>query len=914
MLTPSSAGADQPASRTDRATWGRDGRPGTAHGAPEPDPEAFGAIGTALAAADPAVADLVDAERQRRRHSLQLIAAENVCSPAVLEALASPLAWKTAEGQPGHRFHSGCELADEVERLAEARATEVFGARQAWTQPLSGSLANLICFRAVLRYLGRPAGGLTVLTMDLDQGGHLSHGSPPNVSRSLLGEVVGYGVDPDTGRLDPDQVAKRAEEVRPDLLICGTSAYPRELDVAAFRRIADDCGALLLVDMAHIAGLVAAGVHPSPIPHADLVTCSTYKAGGPRGGLVLAGDHADAQLLTEVSRAVFPGVQGTPDLGSVTAKAVFLGEAATEPYREDQRRIVANARRLGEELADRGHPLATGGTDNHLLLVDVVTGLDTTGAAAEDALARGGIYVNRNLLPYDPLPATVGSGIRLGTNTVTRTGMGPDHMAEVARLVDAVLCHGPTADRRAEVAELVGAFPVGPAASPALARSEPALARSEPAVARSEPRRTVFTNGVFDLFHDGHARLLERAAAQGDRLVVGVASDASCAASKRPPLQSWQVRAERVLAEPGVDAVLETPWSVDLTRGFYAEHGIDLHVQGDAGSSYPVAEELGILRILGRTEGISTSKLVAILETDESELLEGGALNDVRRVVFEGEPYVVKHGGRTVARRYPVELPDHRTRDEHRALLAFRSRVPDPSVLVEPVWHDGDALLILRSAPPEATTLEARLAAGDWDEALLTQVVDAAGELHDATRDDEDLETTFRDTAGFTSIKLDLQARGATDDPALAPQVRTFVDRSHQQHARVLLHGDLAPKNVLCFDEGFWLIDLEEAGWGDPALDVGYLCAHLLLAGLRDDVDASAVPIVRRLARRYLTGRLDTDVDLPARIGTWAGVFLLSRLDSAAPATDLDEASRRRVRRRAERLLRDPAVFWRDVS
>ncbi len=878
---------------------------------------------------DPELAGLLAAEVARRRRTIQLIAAENVSSPMVREAQASALSWKTAEGRPGRRFHSGCEVADEVERLAESRAASAFGARRAWVQPLSGSLANLIAFQAIQRRTQRGVGGLTVLAMGLDQGGHLSHGAPPSMTRDVLGKVHTYDVDPASGLLDLETIAEQAAAVRPDLLICGASSYPRTLDIAAFGAIAAEVGALLLVDMAHISGLVAAGVHPSPVRHAQLVTCSTYKAGGPRGGLLLAGDLADDQLLAEVDRAVFPGVQGTPDLGSVAAKATFFAELSTPAYHGTQRAIVENARHLAEGLRERGHVLAAGGTDTHMVLADVRRGLGLSGADAEVALAEAGVLVNRNLLPFDPSDARTTSAIRLGTNTVTRVGMAAAEMAEVVDVLDAVLRQGPKPAHRERVAELAERFPIAPAtvAAPTAVAAAPGVPDVRTTTSTgTRTSRTVFTNGVFDLFHDGHARLLERARAEGDRLIVGVSSDASNAARKRPPLQGWRTRAARVAADPHVDAVLETPWSVDLTEAFYAQHGIDLQVQGDAGSDFGVAEELGILKVIGRTEGISTSKLIAILEAGEGELLAGGALNDVRRVTFEGERFVVKHGSRSVARAFPIPLPDRRTADEYRAITDLRAvagtadgdRRLTPAMLVEPVWFDGTDLLILRSAPEGAEPLSSLLARGEWPHATLEGVVDALAALHDRTRDDASLRAAHGDNAGFHRIKVEVQCRQATTDPALRERIHAFLETSLRQHARVLLHGDLAPKNVLVWQDRFLLIDFEESGYGDPALDVGYLAAHLLLDGAYGrtgptpphegtGVD-SRTEVERRtseLVRRYLVGDAlapsggrsgSTDPGLASRIARYLGLFLLSRCDSPAPARGLTGQQREQLR------------------
>ncbi|MCC5949135.1 MAG: phosphotransferase [Nitriliruptoraceae bacterium] len=430
----------------------------------------------------------------------------------------------------------------------------------------------------------------------------------------------------------------------------------------------------------------------------------------------------------------------------------------------------------------------------------------------------------------------------------------------------------------------------------------------EPEAHAREPR-TVFTNGVFDLFHDGHANLLRRAAAEGDRLIVGVSSDASNFARKRPPLQPWSVRAARVAEHPSVDEVLETPWSIDLTRAFYLEHGIDVQVQGDAGSDFGVAEELGLLKVIGRTQGISTTQLIALIEHGHGELLDGGQLNEVRRVHFEGEDFVIKDGHRRVARDYPIDLPARRIRDEHRAIVAFRSRLPDPRVVTEPVWTDGEDVLILRSAPRHAGALVDDLRAGKWDRSLLAGLVRHVRTMHEVTRDDEELRRGFARNPGYQDIKLGVQCREATDDPDLRPLVLAHLERSLEVQ-RVLLHGDLAPKNILCFDDRVMLIDFEESGYGDPALDVGYLFAHLLLAGIAGDRQDETTALLNDLLAVYLERPWVDDPELTDRIGAYIGTFLVSRLDSAAPARTLPAAVRPRVRALSGQLLREPRSLW----
>lgn len=408
---------------------------------------------------DPELAALLDAEDARRSHTIQLIASESISSESVLAVLGSTLSWKTAEGSQQRRYHSGCEVVDQIESLAESRAATLFGSERVWTQPLSGSLANVIAYRAMRSYLKLGSNTMRVLAMGLDQGGHLSHGSKPSITRSLLGEVRDYVVDATSGLLDLAAIEAQVADFEPHLIICGASSYPRTVDFSGFGRIAKKFDALLLADISHLVGLVVAGVHPSPVPHAHLVTCSTYKAGGPRGGIIVAGERSEGRLHDAVTRAVFPGVQGTPDFSSIGAKAAFFAEAAGEEFRATQRSVIANATALATALAKRGYRLATGGTDNHMVLVDVATSLDVDGATAESALADVGIYVNRNLLPFDPRGASTTSAVRLGVNTVSRQGMGCTEMEEIASLIDDTLRHRDSAGIRARVAGLAGRFP-----------------------------------------------------------------------------------------------------------------------------------------------------------------------------------------------------------------------------------------------------------------------------------------------------------------------------------------------------------------------------------------------------------------------------------------------------------------------
>lgn len=381
-----------------------------------------------LTTGDPVVAALIDRETSRQQGGLELIASENFASRAVLEAMGTTLTNKYAEGYPGKRYYGGCEVVDEIEQLAIDRAKALFGAEHANVQPHSGASANLLSYLAVL-----PPGG-RLLGMSLPHGGHLTHGASVNHSGQLW-DAAQYGVDPATGRIDLDQVRDLARSHRPGLIIAGGSAYARIIDFAGFRAIADEVGALLLVDMAHFAGLVAAGVYPSPVPHAAVVTTTTHKTlRGPRGGMILCtAEHARA-----VDRSVFPGGQGGPLEHVIAAKAVALGEAMQEEFRAYGRAVVENARVLAAGLIERGLPVVSGGTDTHLMLVDLrPKGL--TGKVAEALLGRAGITVNKNTIPDDPESPFVTSGIRLGTPALTTRGMGPNAMQRIADFIDRVL-------------------------------------------------------------------------------------------------------------------------------------------------------------------------------------------------------------------------------------------------------------------------------------------------------------------------------------------------------------------------------------------------------------------------------------------------------------------------------------------
>ena len=406
----------------------------------------------ALEQSDPEVAALIAAEERRQRERLVMIASENYTSEAVLAAQGSVLTNKYAEGLPGHRYYGGCEHLDDIERLAVERAKSLFHAEHANVQPHAGSQANMAAYLALLEV------GDTIMGLSLSSGGHLTHGAPASFSGKMF-RAVNYGVDRATEQIDYEALLALAKEHRPRMIIAGASAYPRQLDFERFRQIADEVGAYLMADTAHIIGLIAAGVHPSPVPVADVVTSTTHKTlRGPRGGFILC----KSQYARSIDQAVFPGMQGGPFGHIIAAKAVCFREAAEPGFADYQRQVVANARVLGEELSSRGYRLVTGGTDTHLILVDVGSrGL--TGKEAEDALSAVGIVANKNVIPYDPLPPTVTSGIRLGTPALTTRGMREPEMRIIASVIDRALSRGRDDGMgwaRRQVEELCHSFPV----------------------------------------------------------------------------------------------------------------------------------------------------------------------------------------------------------------------------------------------------------------------------------------------------------------------------------------------------------------------------------------------------------------------------------------------------------------------
>jgi len=401
----------------------------------------------AILPTDPTLHALLLAEEARQRRTIRLIASENYASAAVLAATSSVLTNKYSEGYPGRRYYEGQEVIDQVETLAIERARALFGAEHANVQPYSGSPANLAVYTALMNP------GDTLLGMALPAGGHLTHGWKVSATGKFW-NAVQYGVDAESHLIDYEEAARLAREHRPKVIVCGASAYPRVIDFARFRAIADEVGAYLVADIAHISGLVAAGVHPSPFPHADVVTTTTHKTlRGPRGGLILCKE----KLAKKIDRAVFPGLQGGPHNHTTAALCVALAEASTDAFRAYAEAVCANARALGEALGARGFSLVTGGTDNHLLVVDVTPRAASGGALAR-AMARAGIVANANAIPFDPRPPMDPSGVRLGTPAVTSRGFGAPEMERVASWIDEVAQHPEDDDRLARIAGEVEAL------------------------------------------------------------------------------------------------------------------------------------------------------------------------------------------------------------------------------------------------------------------------------------------------------------------------------------------------------------------------------------------------------------------------------------------------------------------------
>lgn len=402
---------------------------------------------------DPAVYDAMMRELQRQRDHIELIASENFVSPAVMEAMGSHLTNKYAEGYPGARYYGGCQYVDEVENLARDRAVQLFGAEHANVQPHSGSQANVAVYLALLKP------GDTILGMDLSHGGHLTHGSKASISGKYFNACF-YGVDPETETIDYDKVRQRAEECRPKLIIAGASAYPRFIDFKRMREIADSVGAYLMVDMAHIAGLVAAGEHPSPVPYAHVVTTTTHKTlRGPRGALILCKE----ELKKKIDSAVFPGTQGGPLMHIIAAKAVCFGEALKPEFKAYQHQTVLNAAALARALSEQGLRLVSGGTDNHLMLVDVMS-KGRTGMEVQELLDMANITANKNTIPFDTQSVKLTSGMRFGTPAVTTRGMKEPEMAQIAQMIARLIDEGEgaVAQVKEQTIELCRTFPLYP--------------------------------------------------------------------------------------------------------------------------------------------------------------------------------------------------------------------------------------------------------------------------------------------------------------------------------------------------------------------------------------------------------------------------------------------------------------------
>lgn len=402
---------------------------------------------------DPKVFEAVQQELGRQRDKIELIASENFVSPAVMEAQGSVLTNKYAEGYPGRRYYGGCEYVDIVEDLARDRAKEIFGAEYVNVQPHSGAQANMAVYFTILEQ------GDTVLGMNLSHGGHLTHGSPVNFS-GVQYNFIEYGVDQESQRIDYNIVHKLAQEHKPKLIVAGASAYPREIDFAKFREIADEVGAYLMVDMAHIAGLVAVGLHPNPVPHAHFVTTTTHKTlRGPRGGMIMCKE----EFGKKIDKSIFPGIQGGPLMHVIAAKAVSFGEVLAPEFKAYGQAIITNAKRLGEKLKSEGIALVSDGTDNHLLLLDLRS-LGLTGKVAEKALDEVGITTNKNTIPFDPESPFVTSGIRIGTAAVTSRGLDAEAMDEIGALIALTLKNIDNEEKleeaRSRVAALTAKFPM----------------------------------------------------------------------------------------------------------------------------------------------------------------------------------------------------------------------------------------------------------------------------------------------------------------------------------------------------------------------------------------------------------------------------------------------------------------------
>jgi len=413
---------------------------------------------------DQEIRKLVQKECKRQAETLQLIAAENITKMDVLSPLSTILSCKTAEGTVGHRYHAGCSVIDEIEQLAEERGKKLFKSKQVWLQPHSGSTANqIVVFTLFDKYLSSPKKA-KILSMSLDQGGHLTHGSKHNISGKLF-TIKSYNVDKKTYKLDYDEIEKIAKKFKPHLIICGASSYPRKIDFKRFGEIAEETGSYLLSDIAHIMGLIVAGVHQSPVPHSTFVTSSSYKSGGPRGGIIIAGDKSTEEQRKSMTYGVFPGLQSTPNFAEVASKAIFFKECMTSEYKQTQKQIVKNARKMASDLTNYGFEIISSGTDNHKVLVNIKKTHNLTGKEADELLESCGINVNKNMIPFDTEKPMVTSGIRFGTNTVTRIGMKEEEMKTIAAMVNEILSNKKQTDKfiqekRKEVKKLMSKFDV----------------------------------------------------------------------------------------------------------------------------------------------------------------------------------------------------------------------------------------------------------------------------------------------------------------------------------------------------------------------------------------------------------------------------------------------------------------------
>ena len=404
---------------------------------------------------DPEIAAVLEEEYRRQNGQIELIASENFTSPAIMAAMGSVLTNKYAEGYPGRRYYGGCEVVDKAEELARDRAKKLFNCEHVNVQPHAGSQANMAVYFATLNP------GDTILSMNLTEGGHLTHGSPVNFSGRLY-NIVSYGVRRDTETIDFDQVRDLARKHKPKMIVCGASAYPRIIDAAKFREIAGEVGAMLMFDIAHIAGLVAAGVHPNPVPFCDFVTTTTHKTlRGPRGGMIMCRE----EYAKKIDSAVFPGMQGGPLMHIIAAKAVAFAEALKPEFKTYQEAIVSNCKRLADKLIERGFRLVSGGTDNHLLLIDL-TNKDVTGKDAQIALDKAGITANKNTIPFETRSPMITSGVRMGTAAVTTRGFGKNEMDKIAEWIDRVISHIDSEDElkkvRSEISELCASKPLYP--------------------------------------------------------------------------------------------------------------------------------------------------------------------------------------------------------------------------------------------------------------------------------------------------------------------------------------------------------------------------------------------------------------------------------------------------------------------